>query len=217
MSCEIDDYPTIKQKQRDTWDSITRMDVDTIYYYSGTTTELVGDRLTLNIGEGHGYFYMKTILAFKYMLMADKDWDYIFKTDNSAYVHKKELVRVLASKPRKQYYGGHLYKTTYMEADPFLWGEGLALSRDVVEYIVEQYEHTTIGRSGSEDVHIGMVLNGIFPWDTSLTICEYHRHPLVLTHTYRCKKEGSEQGLQDQLNAMDAIHEFLYPASQHDR
>lgn len=212
MSCSLDDYPELEKKQRTTWDSITRMDVDTIYYSAGDSTDLTDGKLTVKTGEGHGYFYEKTILAFKHLLMVDKDWDYIFKTDNSAYVNKRELVHTLADKPRQGYYGGHLYITTYVNSDPFLWGEGMVLSRDIVQYLVDEYENSQISRSGVEDVHIGMILKGVCKWDTTLTICEYHKQPLMINHVYRCKKD--EGTLNDTLKAMDDIHRFLHPARE---
>lgn len=219
MSCELGDYPALIQKQRKTWDSITRLEVQTIYYYAGITTQLIENKLFIDTKEGTGYFYIKTMLAFKYLL--DLEWDYIFKTDNSAYIDKAELVRILKDKPRENYYGGHLYKTEYMKQDPFLWGEGLALSRDVVKYLVDHYDFDSVGRSGVEDVHIGMILKEPFnkeiPWDTSLKVHEYHKTPLKANHVYRCKNDEFPADIESQLKAMDDIHAFIHPELVNDR
>lgn len=208
MSCAEGYYPELCQKQRETWDSINHPDTETIFYYAGHTTELLNDRLMIESREGHGYFYIKTMLAFKFLL--EMEWDYIFKTDNSAYVFKDQLVKVLKDKPRSKYYGGHLYQTTYMKTDPFLWGEGVALSRDVVKYLVDDYESSKMLRSGVEDVHIGMILNGKFPWDTSMTIQEFYKQPTIVPgHVYRCKNDDSKQELDDQIIAMQKLHEIF--------
>ena len=213
MSCDIDQYPVLVAKQRETWDSIHVPGVETVYFYAGNKTKLVRQRLNIDVKEGPGYFYYKTILAFKEML--SQNWDYVFKTDNSAYINKAELVKVLENKPRKNYYGGHLYQTSYVKSYPFLWGEGMVLSRDVVQGLVKEYETTLIGRSGGEDVHIGMILkepfNSHVTWDTTLTIPEYHKlQELPVSHVYRCKNDETGD-LQSQLLAMDNIHRFLHP------
>jgi hypothetical protein len=213
MSSDLNEYPILVAKQRETWDSIYTPDVSTVYYYAGTKTKLVRQRLNIDVKEGHGYFYYKTIFAFKEML--NQDWDYIFKTDNSAYVNKAALVKALENKPRKDYYGGHLYQTSYVKSDPFLWGEGMALSRDVVQYLVDEYDFSSVGRSGVEDVHIGMILKTPFnkeiTWDPTLTIPEYYKlQEIPINHVYRCKNEQTGD-LQSQLFAMDSIHKFLHP------
>lgn len=210
MSSEVGYYPALKQKQRSTWDSIIRMDVDTVYYSSGTSTERSGSKLILDCREGKGHFYTKTMMALKELLQDDNDWDYIFKTDNSAYIDKEELIHVLKDKPRTEYYGGHLYQTAYVSTHPFFWGEGVALSRDVVKFLVREYETSKIVRSGVEDVHIGILLHELFPWDNSLTIHEFYKKPsLVKNHAYRCKNETSN--LEDILFAMDTVHAFFHP------
>lgn len=209
MSCELDDYPTLIKKQQETWDSIPHSQVETIYFYSSFKTDLKGNRLDIDIPEGPGYFYNKTMIAFEKMLM--EKWDYVFKTDNSAYVNKEALVKAVENKPRQSFYGGHFYRTTYDKSDPFLWGEGMFLSRDVVQYLVREYKSSIVLRSGVEDVHIGMLLKGLFPWDTSLMIPQYHtsKH-LYITHVYRCKNDQTGD-LKDTLFAMDSIHKFLHP------
>jgi hypothetical protein len=145
--------------------------------------------------------------AFKKLL--EYPWDYIFKTDNSSYVYKPELVRILESKPRKNFYGGHLYgnpKYHHLLRDPFLWGEGFALSRDVVEFLVEEYQSHPISRTGVEDVHIGMILDKKFEWDISMIIHEFYKEDFRVNHVYRCKHEDHSI----QLASMDAIHYNLY-------
>jgi hypothetical protein len=213
MSCDIDRYPVLVAKQRETWDSVHVPGVSTVYYYAGHKTKLVRQRLNINIQEGTGYFYYKTILAFKEMLR--QDWDYIFKTDNSAYVNKAALYSVLENKPRQNFYGGHLYQTAFVKSDPFLWGEGMVFSRDVVQYLVDDYDISSVGRSGVEDVHIGMILKEPFNkkvvWDTSLTIPEYHKlQEIPLSHVYRCKDDKTGD-VKSTLSAMDNIHQFLHP------
>lgn len=204
MSCGVEDYPKLVQQQRDTWDSVPNSETQTIYYYAGYKTELIGDRLIIDTREGHGYFYIKTMKAFEHLLTME--WDYIFKTDNSAYVYKQELVKVLEDKPRGSFYGGHYYKTQSALSPPFLWGEGMAFSRDVVKYLVDDYKTSQVPRYGVEDVHIGMILQDRFPWNTSMMIHEYHKESFMINHVYRCKDNRLGCSLEQQLEAMRDLH-----------
>lgn len=218
MSSELERYPELIQKQQTTWDANHHTEVETIYYYSSYKTALVGNKLHVDVPELHGSFYNKTMMAFEKLLMYK--WDYIFKTDNSTYINKEALYIVLESKPRENYYGGHFYQTTYAKTAPFLWGEGFALSRDVVQYLVKEYKASTTLRSGVEDVHIGMILKDKFEWDTSLSIHSYHPSKTVIpNHIYRCRND-SVNGVKftDDLLTMQIIHECvvnsLYTASK---
>jgi len=208
MSCEVDRYPELVKKQQETWDSLPHDHVQTIYYYSGTTPELIGDRLTVAIEEGEGYFYIKTLEAFKYLLT--KDWDYIFKTDNSSYINKDQLYQVLYSKPRTQFYGGHVYLPNYTKAEPFMWGEGFALSRDVVQHLVNIYDVDTYTKLGVEDVHIGLLLKDL-EWDVTMLIHRFYGNKdFKVSHAYRCKNDcvGAIK-FDDEIKAMETIHKYI--------
>jgi hypothetical protein len=209
MSSELERYPELVLKQQTTWDADHHQEIETIFYYSSYKTDLVGNKLHVDIPELLGYFYNKTMIAFEKLLMYK--WDYIFKTDNSTYINKEVLLEILRNKPRENYYGGHLYQTTYAKTAPFLWGEGFALSRDVVQYLVKEYKGSAILRSGVEDVHIGMVLKDKFEWDTSLTIQSYHPSKSITPgHVYRCRND-LPTGIKftDDLLTMQVIHECV--------
>lgn len=209
MSSELERYPELVLAQQNTWDADHHKEAETIFYYSSYKTALVGNKLHVDIPELHGYFYNKTMIAFEVLLKYK--WDYIFKTDNSAYIDKERLVELLRDKPRENYYGGHFYKTTYAKTAPFLWGEGMALSRDVVQYLVKDFKSNNTLRSGVEDVHIGMVLKDKFPWDTSLLIQSYHPSKVITPgHAYRCRND-SEEGVKftDDILTMEIIHDCV--------
>lgn len=211
MSSEVGDYPKLVQKQKETWDSIKHPNVTTIYYYASSVTQLWDNRLDIQIDEGTGNYYKKTMEAFKEVLKLD--WDYIFKTDNSAYINKKQLYTLLLSKPKGRYIGGHLYTPRYHAAMPFLWGEGFVLSRDVVSYLVSDYRICPLIRSGVEDVHISLILKPDYKWDTSLFITSFYPNKKVKysQHIYRCKNdEPGAIKFEDELKAMSIIHDALY-------
>jgi len=211
MSSKTQQYPELVKCQKETWDSIVHPKVNTIYYYSGEENSKFANEWVLKIPEGHGYFYEKTMLAFKEALKLPW-WDYIFKTDNSAYVHKAELVRLIKGKQQSKYFGGHLYLTQKTTGDSFLWGEGFTLSRDLVKYLVKEFDENTEPRHGVEDVYIGAILKNKIQWDTSMMIHEYWRSKkLPLCHVYRCKNDNDPLNhFDDVIKAMRLIHKQLH-------
>jgi hypothetical protein len=215
MSCEVDRYPELVQCQKETWDSIDHPDTTTIYFYASEEDSKIGNRWNIPVKEGYGSFHLKTITAFQRALELP-DWDYIFKTDNSAYVHKEQLVRALKDKHRTKFYGGHVYphKMALMRlADPFMWGEGFAVSRDVAEHLVQEFNLTTQKCVGVEDVCIGMTLNHKCVWDGTMLLHDYWKDQEIPTdkHLYRCKNDGGdpERSFDDTIQAMKLIHNHL--------
>lgn len=217
MSCEVGRYPELVKCQQETWDSIVHPKVNTVYFYASDRDHKFANKWEINVGEGYGYFHLKTILAFKRALELPW-WDYIFKTDNSAYVHKKELVRVLKDKPRQKFYGGHVYphKMALIRlADPFMWGEGFALSRDMVKLLVREFDLSTAKCIGVEDVCIGMTLNHKCIWDGSMLLHDYWKDKEIPMdqHLYRCKNDDGETDIDIAVNntllAMRTIHNHL--------
>lgn len=200
MTCEVSGYPVLTQTQKNTWGSIHHDQVETIYFQAGYKTGFIDGKLLVDVEEGTGWFYIKTMKAFKALL--EKDWDFLVKTDNSAYVNKHALVKKIeALSPKTGVYAGQYYASVH----PFLWGEGIVFSRDVVEYLVKEFESTDQLRSGVEDVHIGMILKDKFPWNTSFTIHEYYPTERMITnHIHRCKGES----FQDTMKALIKIHNY---------
>jgi hypothetical protein len=200
------EYPELRKAQQETWDSVNVPNVKTLYYYPSPNSEKIsGLDMTIQGPDQWGYMFMQTMKAFRNALSLE--WDFLFKTDNSAYVDKKELYNLLTTKPMKEFYGGH--KLSHPTHGDFLWGEGVALSRDVVESLVEMYILQPWKRMGVEDAHIGSMLKDKLTWDESMTIPEYSIGAPQKSHVYRCKK--NTQG--DTLGTLYSLHHYFSPSS----
>lgn len=206
-------YPELIKTQQETWDSIPNAKVDVYYYYPSTTTPpgISGNVITVGGSEHWTYMFINTIRAFREVMHLE--WDYIFKTDNSAYVCKEELVNILKDKPRTQFYGGHMHKDLATELlTNFLWGEGYALSRDLVAHLIDVYANNPTRKLGMDDCWIGNILTDKVKWDTSLELCEYYNRVGLLPykHLYRCKNDTpSAVAFDDEMKAMHEVHKHL--------
>jgi hypothetical protein len=185
-------YRRLRQAQIDTWDSIPHPNVDVIYYFPGTRPdELVGNELHITCQTHWTYMFFNLAKAMRHMLKNDMTWDYIFKTDNSSYVDKAKLYEILLTKPREKYYGGSdfLFKTPQHKVD-FMWGDGYALSRDMVAYIVGKYNQAPLKGKQEDDIVVGQLMHDVANWDKSLTIrvpMLYKNEVELGHHVYRCR------------------------------
>lgn len=203
-------YPELIMLQKETWDSIEHPHVSTLFYYPNPVSEGITGKDVLIKGEDNwGYMFIQTMKAFRNVM--NIEWDYIFKTDNSTYVDKKRLYEILFTKPRENFYGGTLGRIidkSSNEETPFLWGEGMAMSRDIVKYLVDCYIANPFMRLGVEDIHIGRVLNEKCNWDTSMQVIDFYANKEQLVkdaHIYRCRNANGEV-FTDDIKAMKWIH-----------
>lgn len=212
QSCELARYPELIQVQKETWDSVSHPDINTIFYYPHPTkTGLIGKDLYFE-GEPHWMNnYQNMMKAFTRILKME--WDILFKTDNTAYINKDQLVKVLKDKPLYNFYGGQLYDGPNPNpVKEFIWGEGMGLSRNLVQKLVDIYAMDPDAKRGAEDVHIGYIFKDKFPWDTTMPVFEYYKAtgPVPKTHVYRCKKDDKDWvPFDDEIKAMRDIHKQL--------
>ncbi len=201
-------YPELRKVQQETWDSVPHPHIKTLYYYPDPDNEFVRDNnMHIKGSDDWKYMFMQTMKAFRTAL--SMEWDFLFKTDNSAYVYKKELYKLLSTKPAIKFYGGH--KLIHKDLGEFLWGEGVALSRDVVQLLVDEYLLYPSRRMGVEDPHIGHMLKGRIKWDESMLIntCEPGQI-LTPSHIYRCR---GIVPFDSDIETMRRIHLTLFPVS----
>jgi len=167
-------YKRLQKAQEETWDSVHHPDVDVIYYYPGSRIDdvLEGNKLHIVCDTHWKHMFFNLAKAMRHMLKHDMSWDYIFKTDNSTYVDKAKLYETLLTKPREKYYGGmdFTFRSPEMHKAPFFWGDGYALSRDMVAYIVGKYNAAPLRGNQEDDIVIGLLLADVAKWDPTLTI-----------------------------------------------
>lgn len=187
------EYAKLRQAQMETWDSIPHPNIDVVYYFPGTVPDrLEGNILQIACNTHWTYMFFNLAKAMRHMLKHDQSWDYIFKTDNSTYVDKEKLYEILLTKPREKYYGGMDFplKVANVHTRPFMWGDGYALSRDMVAHIVSMYNKAPLKGKQEDDIVIAQLMTGIANWDASLNLCV----PLLNDnkietgyHAYRCR------------------------------
>jgi hypothetical protein len=202
-------YMDLLKVQRETWDSVKNPDVQTFYYMpDAVKSGIEGDIIYIKARPDFKYMFLHMVKAMQYAMQFE--WDYLFKTDNSAYVCKAELVNILKNKPRTGFYGGMPYTGPGHQDQPFFWGEGTTLSRDVVQRIID-VAALNFPVMGIDDGVMGMLLKDRATWDDTMTIHQYYRDPFKVSHVYRCKNDAGIEGtvFEDDIKAMREIHESL--------
>ena len=146
-------YEKLEFTARETWNKDEVDNVETIFFYGGhSQNELIGDRLYLASPEGLSNLGHKVISAFEFLL-ENMRFDFIFKINLSAYLNKSLLKEICSSMEQKNIYSGFLgdFGDTV-----FTSGAGTLLSKDVVQFIVENkndWQHNYM-----EDVSMGMLI-----------------------------------------------------------
>ena len=188
------DYNRLRQAQIDTWDSIPHPDVDVIYYFPGIRPdELIGNELHITCSTHWTYMFFNLAKAMRHMLKHDQTWDYIFKTDNSTYIDKAKLHELLLSRPREKYFGGMSFpwRISGVHNMEFMWGDGYALSRDMVAYLVSEYNKAPLKGKQEDDIVVSQILFTAANWDKTLNIglpiLNYNNEIELGYHAYRCR------------------------------
>lgn len=214
QSIDKDGYRELIQTQKETWDAIPHSQVKTVFYFPDPHKEgWFGQDLYVRSNTHYYLMFNHAIEAMRRCL--EYEWDYLFKTDNSTYVCKHELVKILQNKPREHYFGGQPYEGPPSPDCnwPFMWGEGIALSRDLVEFLVEFYgTRVPACYYGAEDMFIGRCLMDMPAWDKSLLIYQYwiaKGKVIKSHHVYRCRKDGAEHDFDSTIKSMHHIHHVL--------
>ena len=187
------EYAPLRQAQMETWDSIYHPNVDVIYYFPGDVHDnLDGNILRIKCGTHWTHMFFNLAKAMRHMLKHNHSWDYIFKTDNSTYIDKAKLYEFLLTKPREKYYGGSLFafRDPELHKQPFYWGDGYALSRDMVAYIVDKFNRAPLRGKQEDDVIVGILMDDVANWDDSLVLYLpiLNNNEIELGHiVYRCR------------------------------
>ena len=143
-------YTDFFNTQKETWDSIDEDGVKTYYYFGDSVSNHIDTNLIhLNISSDLKNCGTRTIEAFKMIL--DLDFDYLFRTNSSSYVDKKQLKEFLVDKPKSDFYCGIIGKHN---SQKFCSGSGFFLSKDLVEELVTN--HNEINFSFMDDVAFGV-------------------------------------------------------------
>jgi hypothetical protein len=134
LSLDQEPYLSLERGIRETWLRNESPDAVSFFYHGDNDiNEIDGDIIKLNCAEGLTNIGRKTILAFEEILKA-VEFDYIFRTNSSSYVHIPKLIEYLVDKPKNGFYHGFL--GFHKPNSSFASGSGYFLSKDLVKKVI---------------------------------------------------------------------------------
>jgi hypothetical protein len=153
-------YALMDKCVRETWGSVKRNNIDIYYYYSQRLSEELEytvnkDTIICNGAEEYHTIGKKTLCALEYLIT--KDYDYIFRTNSSSFIHLENLIKYIENAPSTKFYSGALipYHTQSLSIE-FATGSGYILSSDVARIIVNNkhiWDHNK-----PDDLELGIIL-----------------------------------------------------------
>lgn len=159
-------YAHMVQAIRDTWGRNTAAGTRLLYYYgrrNGYPAPDTGkvlrqdDTMICDVQESLQSVLRKTLMAYAEVL-ANEEFDYIFRCCCGSYVDTSQLIRFIEDKPLERFYcGAPLSHDGY----PYASGAGYFLSRDLVRLIVEQQDeiHRFKFPGHIDDVAVGRLMH----------------------------------------------------------
>jgi len=196
---------TMKNGIEKTWNSINISNVQTYYYFGGHREQshqdgiikLVTDESLMSVGP-------RTFECYDYCIK-NFEFDYIFRTNISSYVHKQNLYNFLLDKPRSNFYSA---VKKFDRGVHYADGCGYTISKDIAQYLVQNKEH--IDLSYIDDAATGKMLShvDIFPAPRVDLLCDYTSSDYDKSNFhYRCKCSGDRR--VDSV-VMESIHRNYY-------
>jgi hypothetical protein len=157
LSANVAPYPALMRTQRETWASVPIEGVEPVFYHGGETLSLDGCRLVLPVSDHLHEVGRKTLAAFEWAV-AHRDFDLVFRTNNSSYVDLPNLRRYVDQHGRAQrFYSGFV---GLFDTLPFASGSGYFLSRDLVEVVLDHRDRWRHEWEEADDVALADVLLG---------------------------------------------------------
>lgn len=151
------------QGQRPTWvrELNKHPDINILYYKSNSAykeTHISQDYI-LCPGNESKNILKKTLLAFNFIYKSF-DFDFLFRTNISSYIHKEQFLKTLNQLPTSAHYSGVFgkhYGYPRKKGHTFCSGSGYFLSKDVFEICVEK--RRDIQKDLPDDVAIGQLIS----------------------------------------------------------
>jgi hypothetical protein len=100
---------------------------------SRRSVRLVGDRIHTGVPENYLQTNAKLRACLQHVV-ASEQFDYLLRTNSSAYVEQIRLKQYVAALPQDGFYGGVIMEKDGMQ---FVSGRGIILSRDLVEFAAQ--------------------------------------------------------------------------------
>lgn len=212
IAAEFEPYVSLKKACKSTWGSSTRQDIQVLYLHAipDTMPHIINDDLIVSGDEGMRNIGYKTLQAFEYCLNS-LDFDYIFRTNLSSYVHLNGLFKYAQALTPISIYKGVIGNHKGIS---FASGSGYLISKDLVKYTLEhkdKWEHIEL----LDDVALAQVLSngGISPTPIN-RIDIIHNKDLLTFDTsiiqncfhFRCKNDFDRT---HDVRVMNQLHSYF--------
>lgn len=192
QACDDPPYFEMQKAQLNTWDSIHVDGVTTIYYYGNNQHDgeffIWSDeskKLYCPCSEAYNMMHYRHKLATEWCL-ENVDFDLMFRTNASSYVHKQMLFDYCQTLGTKEVF--------ISKGDGAVSGAGFILSKDLIKIANEGIDqHPT----PSEDMYIFTMLNRagyeVQPGGDRVEFNHYSEFPERSCYHYRCKSDTSDR------------------------
>lgn len=188
QACDDPPYFVMQKAQEETWDSIRVPGVSTVYYYGNNNHNgeynLTGKKLYCPCSEAYDVMHYRHRLATEFVM--DWDWNIMFRTNASSYVHKQKLFDFAQALPTE--------KLFISKGDYVMSGCGFFLSKDLVKVANMGIDkHPT----PSEDMYIATMLNragyDVGEEGDRVDFDHYKEGPQRECYHYRCKSDTPDR------------------------
>lgn len=213
ISCNEEPYISLEHIGcRKTWASSNHKNIDILFVHSLNYLDVHRDGSNLYV-HGNEHLYnigYKTLNAFKYAL-SNCEFDYIYRTNLSSYIHQAGLYDYVNTLPDSNIYQGVV---GYYNGIEFASGSGYLISKDLVKYVTDNemhWDHINL----IDDVAIASVLRGnnVYPTPISrIDIKNEYELSTFDTNTidqcfhFRCK---SETDRTHDIRVMNKLHDYF--------
>jgi hypothetical protein len=188
QACDDAPYFDMQEAQQQTWDRMDVPGTETFYYYGNNKHNglhvLDGKKLYCPCSEAYDMMHYRHKLAVEYLF--SRDWDFIFRTNASSYVHKEKLLQFAQTLP--------LTNCFVSKGEKVMSGCGFFLSRDLVKIANDLIDdHPT----PSEDMYIASVLNragyDLIEGGDRVDFNHHEEKPERECYHYRCKSDTEDR------------------------
>lgn len=204
-------YSDLMHAQQQTWYREPESNVETMFYYGSLPKNYPGNMMVfpnggLQFDTTDNYYMMHWKFKLALDAVWDMEWDLIFRTNSSSYVHKDRLKKYCATLPLEKIYGGWTMCDSNFDGGYCVSGAGIFLSRDYADVLRKELKNQP---ECEEDVLIGRILrpHGARPFDDQSRV-EYSPHPGFFTDGYHVRFKTRDR-VRDAQNMITYHEKFL--------
>jgi hypothetical protein len=209
LSADLPPYDKMIETSKNTWDSISIDNCQTIYYCSSFEKQNKDNVIYFQIEEGFLNMGYKTLAGLQWGL-ENKEFDYIARVHSSTYVDKRKLMEYIQQLPESNIFSGIIADS--QNGFKYVWGGGhYIISKDVVKKIVDnndKWQHKymedesmsllvrelgiafTDGKSGSIDKMGDNEWRCITYGGETISFSDFSDIKKLNNHFYRVKHDG---------------------------